>query len=85
MRSSINSGSLLLRQAGFSNWNRRDFNAFVKAAEKWGRTALPEIANEVDGKSEEDVSTLSMIPQLLRVSAVGVRNWRQGCSLLCMH
>ena len=45
-------------QAGFSNWNRRDFNSFVKAAEKHGRTALPEIAAEVDGKSEDDVRFL---------------------------
>ena len=43
-------------QSGFSNWNRRDFNAFVKAAEKYGRTALTDISAEVDGKSEEDVS-----------------------------
>ncbi len=50
-------------QAGFSNWNRRDFNAFVKAAEKWGRSALPDIAAEVDGKSEEDVrSSFAALP-----------------------
>jgi SWI/SNF-related matrix-associated actin-dependent regulator of chromatin subfamily A member 5 len=33
-----------LLESGFSNWNRRDFNAFVKAAEKYGRTALTDIS-----------------------------------------
>ena len=35
------------------DWNRRDFNAFVRAAEKYGRHALKEIASEIDGKNEE--------------------------------
>ena len=47
----------LLLESGFSNWNRRDFNAFVRAAEKYGRAALKEIASEIDGKTEEDVWT----------------------------
>ena len=42
-------------QAGFVDWNRRDFNAFVRAAEKYGRHALKEIASEIDGKNEEQV------------------------------
>ena len=46
----------LLLESGFSNWNRRDFNAFVRAAEKYGRSALKEIASEIDGKTEDDVS-----------------------------
>ena len=44
-----------LLEAGFSNWNRRDFNAFVRACEKYGRHALSDIAREVDGKSEEEI------------------------------
>ena len=45
----------LLLESGFSNWNRRDFNAFVRAAEKHGRVAIKEIAQEIDGKTEDDV------------------------------
>jgi len=41
--------------AGFSNWSRRDFNAFVRACEKHGRSALAEVAKEVEGKTEEEV------------------------------
>ncbi|EIE25592.1 hypothetical protein COCSUDRAFT_46779 [Coccomyxa subellipsoidea C-169] len=48
-----------LLSEGFSNWNRRDFNAFVRACEKYGRNSLAEITREVDGKTEEEVSTYS--------------------------
>ncbi|CAL8460870.1 g401 [Coccomyxa elongata] len=48
-----------LLSEGFSNWNRRDFNAFVRACEKYGRNSLADITREVDGKTEEEVSTYS--------------------------
>ena len=44
----------LLRE-GFSGWMRRDFNAFVRACEKYGRAALADIARDVENKSEEEV------------------------------
>ncbi|KAK9812302.1 hypothetical protein WJX73_000685 [Symbiochloris irregularis] len=44
-----------LLKSGFSNWNRRDFNAFVRACEKYGRQALEDITREVEGKSETEV------------------------------
>ncbi|KAL6767714.1 hypothetical protein ACKKBF_B36355 [Auxenochlorella protothecoides x Auxenochlorella symbiontica] len=44
-----------LLEDGFSNWNRRDFNAFVRACEKYGRTQLSDIAREVEGKTEAEV------------------------------
>eukprot|EP00884_Botryococcus_braunii_P010359 jgi/Botrbrau1/19324/Bobra.0073s0055.1 len=50
-----------LLASGFSNWNRRDFNAFVRACEKYGRSAVPEITREIDGKSEDDVRAYSKI------------------------
>lgn len=50
-----------LLEAGFSNWNRRDFNAFVRACEKYGRNALDDIAREVDGKSEEEVRSYAQV------------------------
>lgn len=47
-----------LHGEGFTNWSRRDFNAFVRACEKYGREALPQIAAEIDGKTEEEVGAL---------------------------
>ena len=44
-----------LLDSGFSNWMRRDFNAFVRACEKYGRSNLKDIASEIDGKSDEEV------------------------------
>ena len=40
---------------GFSNWMRRDFNAFVRACEKYGRHALADVAREIESKTEEEV------------------------------
>ena len=44
-----------LLEAGFSHWNRRDFNAFVRACERHGRAQLSAIAAEVEGKTEQEV------------------------------
>lgn len=44
-----------LLKGGFSTWNRRDFNAFVRACEKYGREQLADITREVEGKSEAEV------------------------------
>jgi len=40
---------------GFQDWSKRDFNNYVRACEKFGRTALDEIASEVDGKQHDEV------------------------------
>lgn len=44
-----------LLEQGFSNWNRRDFTSFVRACERFGRHAIPEITKEIEGKTEEEV------------------------------
>lgn len=44
-----------LLDEGFSNWNRRDFSAFCRACEKYGREQLASIAAEIEGKTEEEV------------------------------
>lgn len=44
-----------LMSKGYTNWNKRDFNAFVRSCERHGREALTEIAKEIDGKTEEEV------------------------------
>ncbi|RKP25337.1 P-loop containing nucleoside triphosphate hydrolase protein [Syncephalis pseudoplumigaleata] len=44
-----------LQEQGFDDWNRRDFNAFVKACERYGRNQLEMIAEEMDNKTLEQV------------------------------
>ncbi|ESN98569.1 hypothetical protein HELRODRAFT_101736 [Helobdella robusta] len=44
----------LLRQ-GFSTWTKRDFNQFIKANEKYGRSDLESISKEVEGKTPAEV------------------------------
>ena len=44
---------------GFTIWNKRDFNQFIKANEKWGRDDIENIAREVEGKSPEEVMEYS--------------------------
>lgn len=44
---------------GFTNWNKRDFNQFIKANEKYGRDDIDNIAREVEGKSPEEVMEYS--------------------------
>lgn len=46
---------LLISAKGFTNWNKRDFNQFIKANEKWGRDDIENIAREVEGKTPEEV------------------------------
>ncbi|KAG6553414.1 hypothetical protein Mapa_005149 [Marchantia paleacea] len=50
-----------LLEEGFSNWTRRDFNAFVRACEKYGRNDIRSIASEIEGKTEDDISRYSKI------------------------
>ena len=40
---------------GYGNWNKRDYNAFIKASEKYGRGDVKMISTEIDGKTYEDV------------------------------
>uniref|UniRef100_A0A914UMR0 SANT domain-containing protein n=1 Tax=Plectus sambesii TaxID=2011161 RepID=A0A914UMR0_9BILA len=39
---------------GFSNWGRREFQQFVKANEKYGRTDLDSVAAELEGSKTAD-------------------------------
>mmetsp|Transcript_1980 Transcript_1980/g.9517 ORF Transcript_1980/g.9517 Transcript_1980/m.9517 type:complete len:1025 (+) Transcript_1980:3026-6100(+) len=40
---------------GFKDWNRRDFQAFCRAAEKYGRADPEGVASEIEGKTLEEV------------------------------
>ncbi|XP_058631128.1 probable global transcription activator SNF2L1 isoform X3 [Onychostoma macrolepis] len=46
---------------GFTNWNKRDFNQFIKANEKCGRDDIDNIAREVEGKTPEEVMEYSAV------------------------
>ncbi|KAG7314349.1 hypothetical protein KOW79_021652 [Hemibagrus wyckioides] len=46
---------------GFTNWNKRDFNQFIKANEKYGRDDIDSIAREVEGKTPEEVIEYSAV------------------------
>ncbi|CAO1636771.1 unnamed protein product [Sympodiomycopsis kandeliae] len=44
-----------LATQGFVDWNRRDFQHFVRGAEKHGRVNYTGIASEIEGKTEKEV------------------------------
>jgi len=48
-----------LLEEGFSNWNKRDFNYFIRANEKHGREDVAAIANDIEGKTFEEVKEYS--------------------------
>ncbi|GAB4816506.1 hypothetical protein N2152v2_003552 [Parachlorella kessleri] len=50
-----------LLEEGFSNWTRREFNAFVRACEKYGRAAVADVAREIEGKTEDEVREYSRV------------------------
>jgi len=41
---------------GFTNWSKRDFNAFIRGSEKFGRGDLKAISQEVEGKTTQEIS-----------------------------
>lgn len=50
-----------LYSKGFSDWTKKDFLAFTKACERYGRDSLDQIAAEVEGKSLEEVKQYSAV------------------------
>ncbi|GMJ14061.1 chromatin remodeling factor17 [Hibiscus trionum] len=50
-----------LLEEGFSSWSRRDFNAFIRACEKYGRNDIKSIASEMEGKTEEEVQRYAKV------------------------
>lgn len=74
---------------GFTNWNKRDFNQFIKANEKWGRDDIENIAREVEGKTPEEVIEYSGNFVILTGIRMFSSVWRAvgkfvfSCSELC--
>ena len=50
-----------LLQEGFGNWSKRDFSAFTRGCEKYGRGNIAQIAAEIEGKSEDDVKEYASV------------------------
>jgi SWI/SNF-related matrix-associated actin-dependent regulator of chromatin subfamily A member 5 len=46
---------------GFEKWGKRDFTTFIKANEKYGRNNIEQIANDLDGKTFEEVEEYSKV------------------------
>jgi len=46
---------------GFTNWNKRDFNSFIRLHEKYGREDINSISQEVEGKTPEEVIEYSKV------------------------
>nr|CAG8447490.1 7168_t:CDS:10 [Entrophospora candida] len=50
----------LLMKKAFEDWSKRDFNNFITASAKYGRTAIEEIAEEIE-KSLDDVKKYAKV------------------------
>ncbi|KAI9172381.1 ISWI chromatin-remodeling complex ATPase ISW2 [Paramyrothecium foliicola] len=50
-----------LSTQGFGNWNRRDFQQFVNASGKYGRSAYDSIAREIDSKSVAEIKAYAKV------------------------
>ncbi|KAL6188629.1 hypothetical protein ACLB2K_040020 [Fragaria x ananassa] len=50
-----------LLEEGFSSWSRRDFNTFIRACEKYGRSDIQSIVGEMEGKTEEEVERYAKV------------------------
>lgn len=48
-------------QEGFSDWTRKDFQAFCRACEKYGRKDVTSIASEVEGKTLDQIKAYSKV------------------------
>ena len=46
----------MLKSKGFYNWNKRDFFAFIRGCEKYGRDKLQDISREVENKDADEVA-----------------------------
>ncbi|OAD75458.1 Homeodomain-like DNA binding domain-containing transcription factor [Phycomyces blakesleeanus NRRL 1555(-)] len=44
---------------GFSNWSKKDFGNFINACARYGRNNLEDIAEEIEGKTLEEVTAYS--------------------------
>eukprot|EP00741_Cyanophora_paradoxa_P007456 tig00000128_g7211.t1 len=44
-----------LMQDGFRDWSKRDFQAYIRACEKYGRKDIEDVSKEVEGKTPEEV------------------------------
>ena len=60
---------------GFNDWSRKDFNAFIKANEKYGRNNIEAIAKDVEGKTLEQVRTYAAVFWLRGPEDIAGKYW----------
>ncbi len=46
---------------GFGDWSRRDFNAFLRANERFGRDQISKIAEAIETKSVKEVKEYAAV------------------------
>ena len=50
-----------LLSQGFTEWSRRDFQAFCRLSEKYGRDAIESVASEMEGKTPKEVKDYAAV------------------------
>jgi len=50
-----------LMKKGFADWTRREFNAFIKGCERFGRDHLGKIAESIETKTEKEVKEYATV------------------------
>jgi SWI/SNF-related matrix-associated actin-dependent regulator of chromatin subfamily A member 5 len=50
-----------LAEGGFGDWNKRDFQQFINASAKYGRTDYDNIATEIDSKDTADIKAYAKV------------------------
>ena len=50
-----------LLSQGFTEWSRRDFQAFCRLSEKYGRDAIESVASEMEGKTLKEVKDYAAV------------------------
>ena len=71
---------------GFTSWNKRDFNQFIKACEKYGRDDMNSISKDVEGKTPTEVNCTFCVKKkfLLLISVAILRTIGDFCkSYIC--
>ncbi|KAI8089804.1 SNF2 family N-terminal domain-containing protein [Halteromyces radiatus] len=51
----------MLYSEGFTNWGKKDFSSFINACAKYGRNKIELIAQDIDGKTLEEVEQYSKV------------------------
>ncbi|KAF1989540.1 chromatin remodelling complex ATPase chain ISW1 [Aulographum hederae CBS 113979] len=68
-----------LSNKGFADWNRRDFQQFINGSAKYGRDNYEGIAEEVDGKTAEEIKDYA---KTFWKRYKDINNWQKHLSII---